>query len=68
MKLSSSTMRSVLLSLCTAATAPSLLANQTPTDVAREKIIIFSRQGDAQLQQAISQLDALYQRTNDRKV
>lgn len=68
MKLSSSTMRSVLLGLYTAATAPSLLANQTPTDVAREKIIIFSRQGDAPLQQAISQLDALYQRTNDRKV
>lgn len=41
-----------LLSLCV---SESLWA-MTPTDIKREEIIIFSRQGEAQLTQAIPQL------------
>lgn len=38
------------------------------TDVKREEIIVFSRQGEAQLTQAIPQLQKLYQQTRDVKV
>lgn len=53
-----------LLSLCV---SESLWA-MTPTDIKREEIIIFSRQGEAQLTQAIPQLQQLYQQTRDVKV
>lgn len=43
-------------------------AQQTPIDIERENIIIFSRQGDAQLHQAITQLEKLFSRTQDNKV
>ncbi len=43
-------------------------ANPTSTDLEREEIVIFSRQGDSQLAQAIKQLSALYKRTQDVKV
>ncbi|WP_429696976.1 poly-beta-1,6 N-acetyl-D-glucosamine export porin PgaA [Aggregatibacter kilianii] len=49
-------------------TIPFAHANQTPIDLEREKIIIFSRQGDGELKQAIPQLEKLFQRTKDVKV
>ena len=47
---------------------PLAYANQTPIDVEREKIIILSRQGEAELKKAIPKLEALFQRTKDLKV
>ena len=44
------------------------LANQSPIDMQREEIVVFSRQGDSQLTQAISQMSALYRKTGDKKV
>ncbi|MDU8924137.1 poly-beta-1,6 N-acetyl-D-glucosamine export porin PgaA [Pasteurellaceae bacterium LIM206] len=40
----------------------------SPIDAQREKIILFSREGDVQLEQAIPQLNKLYQQTKDPKV
>lgn len=40
----------------------------TNVDVERENIVIFSRQGDSQLTEAINQLKQLYARTSDSKV
>ena len=43
-------------------------AQNSSIDTERENIIIFSRQGEAQLNQAIPKLEALFKRTNDIKV
>ena len=43
-------------------------AQNSSIDTERENIIIFSRQGEAQLNQAIPKLKALFKRTNDIKV
>ena len=43
-------------------------AQKSAIDTERENIIIFSRQGDAQLNQAIPKLEALFKRTHDIKV
>ena len=43
-------------------------AQNSSIDTERENIIIFSRQGDTQLNQAIPKLEALFKRTNDIKV
>ncbi len=58
------------LALCLLSTTflNTALANASPIDIKREEIVIFSRQGDSQLTQAISQLSDLYKKTGDRKV
>ncbi len=43
-------------------------AQNSSIDTERENIIIFSRQGNTQLNQAIPKLEALFKRTNDIKV
>ena len=43
-------------------------AQNSSIDTERENIIIFSRQGEAQLNQAIPKLEALFKRTHDVKV
>ena len=43
-------------------------AQNSSIDTERENIIIFSRQGEAQLNQAIPKLEALFKRTHDIKV
>ena len=43
-------------------------AQNSSIDTERENIIIFSRQGEAQLNQAIPKLEALFKRTQDSKV
>lgn len=43
-------------------------AQNSSIDTERENIIIFSRQGDTQLNQAIPKLEALFKRTHDVKV
>ena len=43
-------------------------AQNSSIDTERENIIIFSRQGETQLNQAIPKLEALFKRTNDIKV
>ena len=43
-------------------------AQNSSIDTERENIIIFSSQGEAQLNQAIPKLEALFKRTNDIKV
>jgi len=43
-------------------------AQKSAIDTERENIIIFSRQGDVQLNQAIPKLEALFKRTQDSKV
>lgn len=54
-----------LLSFCVVHNA---YAELSAIDKKREDIVIFSRQGDAQLEQAIGQLSSLYQTTNNQKV
>ncbi|WP_440205664.1 poly-beta-1,6 N-acetyl-D-glucosamine export porin PgaA [Actinobacillus pleuropneumoniae] len=58
------------LALCLLSTTflNTALANASPIDIKREEIVIFSRQGDSQLTQAISQLSDLYKKTGNRKV
>ena len=43
-------------------------AQNSSIDTERENIIIFSRQGNTQLNQAIPKLEALFKRTSDIKV
>ena len=59
---------SLALSLLALCVNQAVSATMTQTDIKREEIIIFSRQGEAQLNQAIPQLQKLYQQTHDSKV
>lgn len=59
---------SLALSLLALCVSQAVSATMTQTDIKREEIIIFSRQGEAQLNQAIPQLQKLYQQTHDSKV
>ena len=68
MKNSSYLFKIVFMGGISLSTIPLTYANQTPIDVEREKIIIFSRQGETELKQAIPKLEALFQRTKDLKV
>ena len=68
MKNSSYLFKIAFMSGISLSTIPLTYANQTPIDVEREKIIIFSRQGEAELKQAIPKLETLFQRTKDLKV
>ncbi|WP_018650794.1 poly-beta-1,6 N-acetyl-D-glucosamine export porin PgaA [Actinobacillus capsulatus] len=58
----------VVLALLSTTAANTVFANQSPIDVKREEIVIFARQGDSQLEQAITQMSALYKKTQDQKV
>ena len=60
--------QAVLLTGVITSVAPSVYAQKSITDIEREDIIIFSRQGDAQLNQAIPRLEALFDKTHDAKV
>ena len=68
MKCTSYLFKVAFISGISLSTIPLAYANQTPIDVEREKIIIFSRQGETELKQAIPKLEALFQRTKDLKV
>ena len=58
----------VAFSLLSAGLINIAFAEQSPLDLKREEIVIFSRGGDSQLEQAITQLVELYKRTKDAKV
>ncbi len=68
MKRPSYLFKMVFMSGISLSTIPFAHANQSPIDLEREKIIIFSRQGDSELKQAIPQLEKLFERTKDLKV
>ncbi|MDU0888900.1 MAG: poly-beta-1,6 N-acetyl-D-glucosamine export porin PgaA, partial [Haemophilus parainfluenzae] len=68
MKSLSQAFQAVLLTGVITSVAPSVYAQKSITDIEREDIIIFSRQGDAQLNQAIPRLEALFDKTHDAKV
>ena len=68
MKSLSQAFQAVLLTGVITSVAPSVYAQKSITDIEREEIIIFSRQGDAQLNQAIPRLKALFDKTYDAKV
>lgn len=68
MKSLSQAFQAVLLTGVITSVAPSVYAQKSITDIEREEIIIFSRQGDAQLNQAIPRLEALFDKTHDAKV
>lgn len=68
MKSPSYLFKAVFMSGVSLSAIPLAYANQTPTDVEREKIIILSRQGESELKKAIPKLEVLYQRTKDVRV
>ena len=68
MKSLSQAFQAVLLTGVITSVAPSVYAQKSITDIEREEIIIFSRQGDAQLNQAIPRLETLFDKTHDAKV
>ena len=60
--------KAMLLAGVSTSVAQVAYAQKSSVDTERENIIIFSRQGDTQLNQAIPKLEALFKRTNDIKV
>ena len=60
--------KAMLLAGVTTSVAQVAYAQKSSIDTERENIIIFSRQGEAQLNQAIPKLEALFKRTHDVKV
>ena len=68
MKSLSHVFKSVLLVGVSTSVAQVAYAQKSAIDTERENIIIFSRQGDVQLNQAIPKLEALFKRTQDSKV
>lgn len=68
MKSLSHVFKTVLLVGVSTSVAQVAYAQKSAIDTERENIIIFSRQGDVQLNQAIPKLEALFKRTQDSKV
>ena len=68
MKSLSHVFKAVLLVSISTSVVQVAYAQNSSIDTERENIIIFSRQGEAQLNQAIPKLKALFKRTNDIKV
>lgn len=58
----------VALALFSTIATDTVLADQPPIDIKREEIVIFARQGDSQLEQAINQMLALYKKTQNQRV
>jgi len=68
MKSLSHAFKAMLLAGVSTSLAQITYAQKSAIDTERENIIIFSRQGDAQLNQAIPKLETLFKRTYDVKV
>ena len=68
MKSLSHAFKAMLLAGASTSLAQITYAQKSAIDTERENIIIFSRQGEAQLNQAIPKLEALFKRTHDIKV
>ena len=68
MKSLSHVFKTVLLVGVSTSVAQVAYAQKSAIDTERENIIIFSRQGDVQLNQAIPKLEALFKRIQDSKV
>ena len=68
MKSLSHVFKAMLLAGVSTSVAQVAYAQNSSIDTERENIIIFSRQGETQLNQAIPKLEALFKRTNDIKV
>lgn len=68
MKSLSHAFKAMLLAGVSTSLAQVAYAQKSSVDTERENIIIFSRQGEAQLNQAIPKLEALFKRTNNIKV
>ena len=60
--------KAMLLAGVSTSVAQVAYAQKSSVDTERENIIIFSRQGDTQLNQAIPKLETLFKRTHDVKV
>ena len=60
--------KAMLLAGVSTSVAQVAYAQKSSVDTERENIIIFSRQGDTQLNQAIPKLESLFKRTHDVKV
>ncbi|WP_150540137.1 poly-beta-1,6 N-acetyl-D-glucosamine export porin PgaA [Actinobacillus vicugnae] len=58
----------VVLALLSTTATNVAFANLSPIDIKREEIVVFARQGDSQLEQAITQMSALYKKTKNQKV
>ena len=68
MKSLSHAFKAMLLAGVSTSLAQVAYAQKSAIDTERENIIIFSRQGDLQLNQAIPKLESLFKRTQDSKV